>query len=61
MKHILQQPMTQGLQGICESLDPHTDQETPSTLECTSSFNFDQVFIKALGLLDFTVHICDKG
>jgi hypothetical protein len=32
-----------------------------NTFWCTSSFNFDQVFIKAPGLLDFTVCIHGKG
>ena len=43
------------------SVDPHTDLETTSTSSCTSSFNFDQVFIKAPGLLGFTVRVYGKG
>lgn len=40
---------------------PHTDLETTTTSSYTSSFNFDQVFIKAPGLLSFTVCVCGKG
>lgn len=47
--------------GICKPLDPHTDLETTNTFQGISGFNFDQVFIKAPGLLDFTACICGKG
>ena len=54
MKCILRQSVTEGLRGICQPLYPHTDRENTTTSSYTS-FNFDQVFLKAPGLLGFTV------
>lgn len=53
--------LTEGLRGICQPLYPYTDQETTTVSSYLSSFNFDQVFIKAPGLLGFTVCVCGKG
>lgn len=61
MKCILQQSVTEGLQGICQPLYPYTDRETTTVPSYLSSFNFDQVFIKAPGLLGFTVCVCGTG
>lgn len=47
--------------GDCQPPYPHTDWEITTTSLYTSSLNFDQVFIKAPGLLGFTVCVCSKG
>lgn len=49
------------LQGLQPPLDPHTDLHTTDTFWGPSSCDFDQVFIKAPGLLDFAVCACGKG
>lgn len=49
------------LQGLQPPLDPHTDLHTSDTFWGPSSCDFDQVFIKAPGLLDFAVCGCGKG